>query len=103
MDQALQSRAQGPKEAEASAPMFDLIELFFFAYRDFVGDADRLRAAGLAEPHIAALRRHVPRTVTVTAADADALWAARNKLFFKPATGHGSKAVYRGDKLTRGA
>jgi DNA-binding MarR family transcriptional regulator len=23
-------------------PMFDLIELFFFAYRDFVGDADRL-------------------------------------------------------------
>ena len=42
MDQALQSRAQGPKEAEASAPMFDLIELFFFAYRDFVGDADRL-------------------------------------------------------------
>jgi DNA-binding MarR family transcriptional regulator len=27
--------------AEA-APMYDLIELFFFAYRDFVGDADRL-------------------------------------------------------------
>ena len=25
--------------------MFDLIELFFFAYRDFVGDADRLLAA----------------------------------------------------------
>jgi DNA-binding MarR family transcriptional regulator len=24
------------------APMYDLIELFFFAYRDFVGDADRL-------------------------------------------------------------
>jgi DNA-binding MarR family transcriptional regulator len=24
------------------APMFDLIELFFFAYRDFVADADRL-------------------------------------------------------------
>jgi DNA-binding MarR family transcriptional regulator len=23
-------------------PMYDLIELFFFAYRDFVGDADRL-------------------------------------------------------------
>jgi DNA-binding MarR family transcriptional regulator len=26
----------------APEPMFDLIELFFFAYRDFVGDADRL-------------------------------------------------------------
>lgn len=27
---------------QASAPAYDLIELFFFAYRDFVGDADRL-------------------------------------------------------------
>lgn len=26
----------------AGAPMYDLIELFYFAYRDFVGDADRL-------------------------------------------------------------
>lgn len=25
-----------------AVPMYDLIELFFFAYRDFVGDADRL-------------------------------------------------------------
>ena len=31
-----ESEACGPE------PMFDLIELFFFAYRDFVGDADRL-------------------------------------------------------------
>ncbi len=46
MDQALQanpqSRMPGSPEADASAPTFDLIELFFFAYRDFVGDADRL-------------------------------------------------------------
>ena len=28
----------------ADEPIFDLIELFFFAYRDFVGDADRLLA-----------------------------------------------------------
>jgi DNA-binding MarR family transcriptional regulator len=34
-------RAAGPTTAGA-APMYDLIELFFFAYRDFVGDADRL-------------------------------------------------------------
>jgi len=27
---------------DANAPMYDLIELFFFAYRDFVGDADRM-------------------------------------------------------------
>jgi DNA-binding MarR family transcriptional regulator len=34
-------RAAGATAAGA-APMYDLIELFFFAYRDFVGDADRL-------------------------------------------------------------
>src|SRR5271154_4164338 len=34
-------RAVMPELAEAE-PMFDLIELLFFAYRDFVGDADRL-------------------------------------------------------------
>jgi DNA-binding MarR family transcriptional regulator len=30
------------EEIGADEPVFDLIELFFFAYRDFVGDADRL-------------------------------------------------------------
>jgi glutathione synthase/RimK-type ligase-like ATP-grasp enzyme len=44
----------------------------------------------------------VPRTVMVTAANADELWAARKRYFFKPAGGHGGKAVYRGDKMTRG-
>jgi hypothetical protein len=47
------------------------------------------------------LRRVVPPTQAVTAANADALWAQRKQLFFKPAMGYGSKAAYRGDKLTR--
>ena len=34
------SRQSRPGLAEA--PLYDLIELLFFAYRDFVGDADRL-------------------------------------------------------------
>ena len=34
--------AHASDAAGAPAPMFDLIELLFFAYRDFVGDADRL-------------------------------------------------------------
>jgi hypothetical protein len=38
----------------------------------------------------------------VTADNAAELWQARKGLFFKPATGHGAKAVYRGDKVTRG-
>jgi hypothetical protein len=47
------------------------------------------------------LRQVVPRTQPVTAENADALWAQRRQLFFKPAGGYGSKAAYRGDKLTR--
>ena len=34
--------APGPVAAPDPDIMYDLIELFFFAYRDFVGDADRL-------------------------------------------------------------
>jgi DNA-binding MarR family transcriptional regulator len=35
-----------------TTPMFDLIELFYFAYRDFVGDADRLlEAYGFGRAH----------------------------------------------------
>ena len=45
---------------------------------------------------------NTPATRLVDAADADALWAARRQYFFKPVDGYGSKAVYRGDKLTRG-
>jgi glutathione synthase/RimK-type ligase-like ATP-grasp enzyme len=44
----------------------------------------------------------VPRTVLITPENADTLWKLRNGMFFKPISGHGSKAVYRGDKVTRG-
>lgn len=43
----------------------------------------------------------IPRTQLLTAENADDLWQARKQLFFKPATGYGSKAAYRGDKITR--
>jgi len=43
----------------------------------------------------------IPKTTMVTPGNADRLWVERNGLFFKPASGHGSKAVYRGDKVTR--
>lgn len=49
-----------------------------------------------------ALRRVVPQTVPVDAARADDLWATRAAWFFKPVAGFGSRAAYRGDKLTRG-
>jgi DNA-binding MarR family transcriptional regulator len=41
-----------PRASRDDAPMYELIELFFFAYRDFVGDADRLlEAYGFGRAH----------------------------------------------------
>ncbi len=42
METALQGKHRAQAESADADPMFDLIELLFFAYRDFVGDADRL-------------------------------------------------------------
>lgn len=64
-------------------------------------DADALRGIGIPEPTIDILARGIARTRIVERAQAEALWAERKKLFFKPVSGYGSKAVYRGDKLTR--
>jgi hypothetical protein len=66
-----------------------------------LSDQAGLRAWGLAPEMLAELAA-VPRTTLVTADRAPQLWQARRKLFFKPAGGHGGKAVYRGDKLTKG-
>jgi hypothetical protein len=49
----------------------------------------------------AVLAAGIPRTELVEATQAEQLWARRRQLFFKPAGGYGSKAAYRGDKLTR--
>ena len=64
-------------------------------------DQSALRAWGLPEKMITDLAG-IPRTVPVTTENAQELWEARKQLFFKPAGGHGSKAVYRGDKMTKG-
>jgi hypothetical protein len=64
-------------------------------------DATRLRTWGVREPVIATLQRGIPRTEIVAASNAERLWGERRKLFFQPASGFGSRAAYRGDKLTR--
>ena len=55
---------------------------------------------GLSEDQQAVLAQVVPPTRLLTPADAPALWAQRKRYFFKPLAGYGSKAAYRGDKLT---
>lgn len=62
--------------------------------------------AFLAETSLSAQERalllaSVPSAEVVGAARADALWAARRDYFFKPLSGFGGRAAYRGDKLTR--
>ncbi|WP_231120465.1 hypothetical protein [Cognatilysobacter tabacisoli] len=66
-----------------------------------LGDGAFLAAAGADADAIATLAASVPRTRRVTPDHRDAMWAERRGLFFKPAAGFGSKASYRGDKLTR--
>jgi hypothetical protein len=66
-----------------------------------LSDPARLKAWGV-EPTILAQLEAVPRTVLVTPENADELWTSRKSLFFKPTGGHGGKAVYRGDKVTKG-
>ena len=55
----------------------------------------------MEEEEIYALGRSLPTTVIVTKDNAAQLWANRKRLFFKPATGHGSRGAYRGAKLTQ--
>ena len=64
-------------------------------------DGARLRAWRIPELVIETLLGGIPRTVPVTRAGAERLWARRRELFFKPATGYGGRAAYRGDKLTK--
>ena len=66
-----------------------------------LSDPTQLHRLGVPEATQAVLLAHIPRTEIVTAANADHLWGERKRLFFKPFAGFGSRAAYRGDKLTR--
>lgn len=65
-----------------------------------LSDPEALRQMGADGPDIAALKT-VPRAQAVTPENAPQLWGERKRLFFKPLGGHGGKAVYRGDKVTK--
>jgi hypothetical protein len=60
-----------------------------------------LEAAGLDADDRTHLLQSIPPTEIVDPEAVDALWRRRRQLFFKPIDGYGSKAAYRGDKLTR--
>jgi len=64
-------------------------------------DADILTGLGVPQPVQAALLAGIAKTVSVTQANSGLLWQNRRHLFFKPASGYGSRAAYRGDKITK--
>ena len=64
-------------------------------------DPQALAALGVPSATREVLLAGVPRTVAVDGANAEELWAARRRLFFKPFAGYGSRAAYRGDKVTQ--
>lgn len=68
-----------------------------------LSDQATLAALGVSEPDRQVLAQMVPVTRRVADMDAGQLWLDRKHYFFKPAQGFGSKAAYRGDKLTRKA
>lgn len=66
-----------------------------------LSDDQALCRLGVDEATRRLLQWGIPRTEAVVASRADEFWARRRQLFFKPASGFGSRGAYRGDKLTR--
>jgi hypothetical protein len=62
---------------------------------------EALAELGASADEIDLLARVVPETRLLAELDAEAVWRARREWVFKPATAFGSRAVYRGDKISR--
>ena len=60
-----------------------------------------LESVGVCEADRRLLNAGVPHTEEVTPENADSFWTTRKQWFFKPEAGFGSKATYRGDKVTK--
>lgn len=66
-----------------------------------LSDSQSLLTMGVSQQDREILQQGIPHTQHVNAQNADELWGSRKHLFFKPAVGFGSRAAYRGDKLTK--
>lgn len=66
-----------------------------------LSDDAALQALGVAADTRRTLLAGIPRTIAVTPEAAECFWSERKRWFFKPPAGFGSRAAYRGDKLTK--
>ncbi len=63
-------------------------------------DQNFLSSLGIEQTSIELLQKIILKSEEVTSDNKEQLWQNRKNLFFKPNLGYGSKAVYRGDKIT---
>ena len=66
-----------------------------------LSDDAALTALGVGAADRQTLLAGIPRTVSVDPEKEAIFWAERKRWFFKPPAGFGSRAAYRGDKLTK--
>ena len=66
-----------------------------------LSDEAMLEKLGATQSNIDILKNGIPATRLVNTNNASELWKNRKHLFFKPASGFGSRAAYRGDKITK--
>jgi len=101
-----------PRAAALRAPYLDGRVVVTPAPREYFLLADKRRLAllssrerlvrlGVADDDAAFLASVVPETRLLAELDAESVWRARREWVFKPATAFGSRAVYRGDKISR--
>lgn len=66
-----------------------------------LSDAAWLNDIGVPEALRQTLLQAIPETREVLPENAERFWSERRRWFFKPFAGYGSRAAYRGEKLTR--
>ncbi len=66
-----------------------------------LSDDTALQTLGVDESTRQTLLAGIPKTVAVIPEQGEQFWAERKRWFFKPPAGFGSRAAYRGDKLTK--
>jgi hypothetical protein len=66
-----------------------------------LSDQSFLQSIGVNTEDLDLINRTVPKSMIVTAENAQTLWDNRKHYYFKPVSGYGGKAVYKGEKLTR--
>ncbi|MFT7109448.1 MAG: hypothetical protein ACI843_001109 [Psychrobacter glaciei] len=66
-----------------------------------LSNIDKISKFSLSEDQITTLVNTIPLTTLVTPENSSELWSNRRNLFFKPATGFGGKAAYRGKGITK--